>query len=314
MNTDFNRTKNILIGIDGGGTKTHCVITDFNLEKQFECFGGPSNYLVFGLENVCDNLFQLINQCKEKLSIEFTDIDIIVLGTAGAGRESDAKNLENYFTKYLKEKGIKLPLFKVESDARIALEGAFSGKEGCILIAGTGSIMFGKDKNGIIHRVGGYGRLIGDEGSGFILGKKGLMAVAKAFDGRGKKTLITKYLKEKHNIDSPENLINQIYKNNFDIPSVAPIVINAAEKRDKVAIKIIYDEIKELILHIKAMKRKLRVDQLNISFIGSLITNENIYSIKLRAEIQKMDDVKITEADYLPAMGAILLARDLISF
>lgn len=309
----MKKTNKILIGIDGGGTKTHCVVSDFNLQKQFECFGGPSNFLVFGLENVCENLFQLINQCKENLAIEFKDIDIIVLGTAGAGRESDAKNLEDSFRKFLQEKEIESPLFKVVSDARIALEGAFSGKEGSILIAGTGSIMFGKDINGFIHRVGGFGRLIGDEGSGFILGEKGLRAVAKEFDGRGEKTLITEYLKEKYNIDSQEILINQVYKNNFDIPSVAPLVIDCANKGDKIALEIITEEIKELILHITSMKRKLKVSPLNVSLVGSLITNENLYSRKLKEEIQKMVDVKIKEADYTPAMGAILLAKNLIS-
>ncbi len=99
------------------------------------------------------------------------------------------------------------------------MEGAFSGKPGCILIAGTGSILFGKDKNGLMHRNGGFGRIIGDEGSGHSIGRKGLSAVAKELDGRGKSTLITKMLNKKYNISSASDLIINVYKNNFDIAS-----------------------------------------------------------------------------------------------
>ncbi len=83
---------------------------------------------------------------------------------------------------------VPIKKFVVESDARVALEGAFSGNPGSILIAGTGSIMFGKDSKGNIHRVGGFGRILGDEGSGFHIARSGLTAVAKQFDGRGERT------------------------------------------------------------------------------------------------------------------------------
>ena len=63
------------------------------------------------------------------------------------------------------------------------MQGAFPNEAGCILIAGTGSIIYGKDENGNIYRVGGFGRLLGDEGSGFSIGRKGLQAAAKYFDG-----------------------------------------------------------------------------------------------------------------------------------
>ena len=99
------------------------------------------------------------------------DIEAIVLGTTGGGRRNDAELLEKKIFEDVKQKSISINKFRVESDARIALEGSFSGKEGSILIAGTGSIMFGKDEAGEIHRVGGFGRYIGDEGSGYRIRK-----------------------------------------------------------------------------------------------------------------------------------------------
>ena len=302
-----------IIGIDGGGTKTHCLLTDFHGTILHECFGGPSNFLVQGIEPVSSTLFNLINSCTEKLKIHIEDIDIVLLGTTGAGRRTDAERLELGFADYLTKEKARLNLFRVESDARIALEGAFSGKPGSILIAGTGSIMFGKDAQGNIHRVGGFGRYLGDEGSGYMIGKKGLVAVSKEFDGRGKATLISVLVKEKFNILSPEILITEIYKNNFDIASVAPLVIEAAEKNDEIGAKIIEDETDELLLHISTMKKKVNEKIMHLAFIGGIITHKNIYSDNLRKKIgEKLPDVIVKDAENSPAMGAVLMAKQIL--
>lgn len=301
-----------LIGLDGGGTKTKCLITDFELKPLYEAFGGPSNFLMIGTDRVAETILNLIIQCVHNLNISYDDISAIVLGTTGGGRRIDAEELEKAIIQLAVDKNISLKIFRVESDARIALEGAFSGKPGSILIAGTGSIMFGKDKAGNIHRVGGFGRFIGDEGSGFRLGQKGLNLIAKEFDGRGDNTKLSGLLKEKFNIDSPENLITEIYRNNFDIASVAPLVIEAAEKGDKAAINIIETEVDEIILHIKAIKKKLNETTLLLSFIGSLLTKDNLYSYLVKEKIvQQFDDVVVKEAENSPEYGAVLMAKHL---
>ncbi|AFH48690.1 Putative N-acetylglucosamine kinase [Ignavibacterium album JCM 16511] len=301
-----------LIGIDGGGTKSKCVITDFELNPLYEVTGGPSNFLMLGTDKVAETILSLIIQCVNHLNINYENISSIVLGTTGGGRRNDAEELERAITHLAAHKRIPLKDFHVESDARIALEGAFSGKPGSILIAGTGSIMFGKDRSGNIHRVGGFGRFIGDEGGGFRLGQKGLRFVAKEFDGRASKTLMTALLKEKFKIDSPENLITEIYRNNFDIASVAPLVIEAAEKGDKPAQTIIESEADELILHIDSMRKKLKEKKFYLALIGSLITTENYYSFRFREKVvQKFDDVIIKDAENPPEIGAAIMARQI---
>lgn len=301
-----------LIGIDGGGTKSKCVITDFEFKPKFETSGGPTNFLMLGTDKVAETILGLIHQCVVNLNIKYEDIAAIVLGTTGGGRKSDAEDLERAITHLAAHKRILLNKFRVESDARVALEGAFSGKPGSILISGTGSIMFGKDAKGVIHRVGGFGRFIGDEGSGYRLGQKGLSSVAKEFDGRGNKTLISELLKEKFNIQSPENLITEIYRNNFDIASVAPLVIEAAEKGDKIAQNIIETEADELVLHIESMRKKLKEKKMYVALIGSLITTENFYSFRFREKVvQKFDDVVIKDAENPPEIGAAILAKQL---
>jgi N-acetylglucosamine kinase-like BadF-type ATPase len=303
-----------ILGIDGGGTKTECAaVSSTDLTVIYQCTGGPSNFLIIGIEKASENLFSLLENCRSNLNCEYEDFEIVLLGTTGAGRRSDAERLEAGFKDYLTTKKISLKNFAVESAARIALEGAFSGLPGSILIAGTGSIMFGKDKPGNIHRVGGFGRFIGDQGSGYMIGRKGLIAVSKDFDGRGEETILTGIINENFGISSHEILITEVYKNNFDIASFAPYVINAASEGDSAAVKIIEEETDELIEHITAMKEKIGEDPLHLSFIGGIISNENYYSSLLKKKmVELLLNVRIQKADHPPAMGAVFLAKELI--
>lgn len=300
------------IGLDGGGTKTKGVLADENFNILTEAQGGPSNFLMLGTDAVSETLFNVISECLEGTTVKMEDIGAVVLGSTGAGRRSDAEQLEKAFIFFTATRGINFEIFRVESDARIALEGAFSGKPGSILIAGTGSIMFGKDAKGGIHRVGGFGRFIGDEGSGYIIGKYGLTAIAKHYDGRGKETVLTELLKSNFSIDDPSQLITQIYKKNFDIASVAPLVIKAAENGDEVCINILDHQSDELIDHIAAMQKMLKEQKLNLSLIGSTIATNNIYSRMFKEKVKKYcKSCTIVKPELPPALGAVVMAKNL---
>lgn len=301
-----------LIGMDGGGTKTKCILTDINLKPIYETISGPSNFLVIGTEIVSETILNLVNECLSSQNISSSDIEAIVLGTTGGGRRNDAELLEKKIYEDAKQKSISINKFRVESDARIALEGAFSGKAGSILIAGTGSIMFGKDEAGEIHRVGGFGRFIGDEGSGYRIGRIGLNAVARYFDGRAKSTKIADLLEQEFSIGSSETLITEVYRNNFNIAAVAPLVFDAAESGDKIAQRILEDEADELLLHVSSMKTKLDVQLLKVSLIGSLLTTPNYFSYLFNEKvIRRFNDVQIKEAEHSPEYGAALMAKQL---
>ncbi len=297
------------IGMDGGGTKTHCTLINDQKEILFECSGGPANFLMIGTETVSETIAGLIRKCKEETNIHFNQIDHILIGATGAGRRNDAQTLEQDFRQYCVKTNLFVKNFTVESDALVALEGAFGGNPGSILIAGTGSIMYGKDAKDKLFRVGGFGRFIGDEGSGYSIGKKGLIAVARHLDGRGIPTLLTQLAGKDFQMHTMEDVITSIYKNNFDIASFAPVVLLAAEQGDKAATDILESESEELIQHISAMQKKIPVQNLDVSFIGSLIVNDNIYSRLLRRKIKEtLKNINIKTAQYSPSMGAALLA------
>ncbi|MBT8377788.1 MAG: hypothetical protein KJN64_01005 [Ignavibacteria bacterium] len=303
-----------LIGIDGGGTKTDCAIADLSGRIIYQTVGKPSNFLIIGVEETVANLFAAIEECLFELKGDFSDVKQIVIGVAGAGRKDDAELLEMSFKEYADNEGIHFKGVKVVSDAQVALEGAFPNSAGCILIAGTGSILFGKDDKGNIHRVGGFGRLIGDEGSGYCIGRKALNAVSKEIDGRGEKTLITEMVNNKIDFGVSDKLVNKVYKEKLDIASIAKIVIEAAEKGDNSANKILLYETDELVLHLKSILQKIPVKKLNISFSGSLIDNRNFYSDLLKKKIKEsLPQIIITKPALSPVAGAIQIAKKILA-
>lgn len=294
-----------LIGIDYGGTKTDCVIASFDPKILFSASTAGGNLLKVGFEKASLNILSSIEKCIENTNIKYEDVDFVLIGSAGAGRKEDSDKLLNELKRITDFKNIK-----ITTDAHIALEGAFSGKPGCILIAGTGSIIYGRDKEEKLYRVGGFGRLIGDQGGGYSIGRKGLIAVSKQLDGWGNNTKITNLICDKFKIKNKEDLISKVYENRVSIPEAAPLVIEAAKADDETAIIILNEESDELIEQITAMKKKLNEEKLNLAFTGSLIQNKNYYSDLLREKIkEELPFVKVTEAENPPAVGAVLLSK-----
>ncbi len=305
------------IGMDGGGTKTHAVIMDENGAVLAEHFAGPSNFQIIGVEKAAETIFTLIEMCCESVECTVTQIAAVGCGLAGAGREGDQKRMENGLKAYSIRKGSSLKKVIIESDARAALEGAFHGNAGIILIAGTGSIAFGKDSKGNVHRVGGWGRVLGDEGSGYYVGRLGLTAVTRHLDGRGEKTVLTGMIAKELGLKDQTEIINAVYKNGFDIATVAPFVLNAAEKKDKVCRAIVENAVIELSWHIlvaaekvSASSKKKVKEKIHVSFIGGLIANDTIITRLLKQYLaQNFPMIEVIRPMLSPAAGAALLAQ-----
>jgi len=303
------KRQSVFLGFDGGGTKTSGAAIDPSGNVVAETSGKASNFQIIGVERASESIFEIARSLLELANSDFHAVKGIFLGLTGAGREADRQRMLDGFKNLLAQKGISVPNIFVDSDAIAALEGAFYGKPGMILISGTGSILFAKDENGTIYRVGGWGRFIGDEGSGYAIGKAGLTATAREFDGRGNQTAISRILKDKFGIDSPETLVTKVYRENFDIASAAPAVFEAAEIKDPVAIGILEKSSVELLEHVEAIIKKIG-KCLPIAFVGSILTSRNLLSTKLKELIsKKFPDITVQNAEASPAVGAALLAR-----
>jgi N-acetylglucosamine kinase-like BadF-type ATPase len=305
---------NYLFGFDCGATKSNCAVADTNGNILISITGGPANILVIGAANASKNILSLIKECKAKLNFDYDDIKSIVIGAAGAGRGEDAEKLRSSLLNLASKNEITLKSVAVIGDAQIALEGAFPNKSGSILIAGTGSIIYGKDEKSNIYRAGGFGRIIGDEGSGYSIGRKALQYIANYFDGSGERSDIVSLIAAKYEINSSEDLIKKVYKENFDIASVAELILDSASNGDIIAVTILEEETDGLIQQLKVLMKKMDVEELNVSFAGSLVVNKNVYSDMLVEKIKfYLPTVTIVKAKYPPLQGAINIAREMLN-
>jgi len=309
----------LVIGIDGGGTKTSAILADSSGVILAEEAGGPSNFQIIGTEKTADTLFTLITDLCQNAGRPIGEVHAVAAGLTGAGRESDQERMHTAFQELARNFGVQFGRIRIDSDARVALEGAFEGSSGIILIAGTGSIAFGKTPEGEILRVGGWGRFIGDEGSGYVIGRDGLTAVSKELDGRGRKTMLTAMVADRFGLSNQERIIEQVYKNNFDIASVAPLVIQAATGHDLECERILNRaafELSELVRGLTLrMERATRGprQKIPLSFIGSLLTGESVFSKIVKHKIEfSIPQIVVRKPQGSPAYGAVLMALQLL--
>ncbi len=300
--------KSLYLGFDGGATKTTGIAMDGDRNILGEVTGGPSNFQIIGTEQASENIFAVTETLLVKAGSGFPVIRSIYLAIAGAGRIADADRMRDAFKELITKRGHPLPVISIGSDAIAALEGAFSGRPGIILISGTGSILFAKDSSDRIHRVGGWGRFIGDEGSGYAIGHDCLSAIARQLDGRGKQTTMWHLLKEKRGIGTSQELISGVYQHELDIASFAPIVIEAAGLGDEIANEILSKSADALCEHVEAVLPQLDTT-VPLVLSGSLLDPKNLFSQKVRLNLQtRFPHLKIQEPDHPPAVGAALLA------
>jgi N-acetylglucosamine kinase-like BadF-type ATPase len=303
-----------VIGIEGGGTKTTAVLCALDGNILSEAQGGPSNYHIVGIEKTVATLLDLIQTCCHSVGCDVSQIGAVVAGLAGAGRILDQQLIVDRLLEVARMKNIALDKVTIESDARIALEGAFSGKPGIVVIAGTGSIVFGKDERERIYRVGGWGRFIGDEGSGYAIGREALNTVVKILDGYNKKTKLVKLFDEKFGFGSQDTILEAIYKEHYDIASVVPVVLEAASNGDPIAKKILIRACSDLVDAIKIVvmkmnKGKKSVPKRSLALLGTLLIKDNFYSRKIRSVIKReIPLVSLRNAESSPVVGAALMA------
>ncbi|HLO49526.1 MAG TPA: BadF/BadG/BcrA/BcrD ATPase family protein [Kamptonema sp.] len=247
-----------VLGIDGGGSKTTCVLIDKNGEVIGRGEAGSSNYQSVGTEAAKHSIKSAIKQAIFTNKIEPNlPIKGICLGLAGVGRPEDIKIVEGLVQQLQLsedlpiEWSLKPESTLICSDSHIALVGGISHPVGIAVIAGTGSHIFGQNHQGKTKRVGGWGYILGDEGSGYDIAIRGLQAALRFFDGRLEFTSLAEEFQIHLNLKSIEDLVEVVYRRGWgvkEIAALAPIVDRAAANGDSVAGSIIEGAAVELAL------------------------------------------------------------------
>ena len=305
-----------VLGIDGGGTKTLGLIADLSGRILGRAVGGISNPQVIGFEQAAGAILKVIRDCCRRVECHPKHLKAVVVGLAGAGREPDRRRAETEIRKLGRHTHVPLKNLRVESDARIALEGALGGESGIVLMSGTGSIGFAKGSDGRVHRVGGWGRTIGDEGSGFAIGRAALVAIVRHLDGRGQPTMLTRLASKSFGLSSPQSIISKIYQNHIELSRIAPLVLKAAAKGDKASRDVLDDAARELADHVRVLVAKLsQSDKLlggrktNLVLLGGMLEGSNYLSRALRRRIKSLfPTVRVRSPKKSPAYGGVLLA------
>jgi len=175
-----------LLGIDGGGTHTTAWLADDRISILSRVQAGPSNPIKVGIISAQRELARACRRALRQAHIHPSKLDVVCAGLAGG----DSSPVQRRMLRWMR-KAIPARAHLMTTDAAITLAAALGVSEGMIVIAGTGSIAFGRDRQGRILRVGGWGSLFDDAGSGYDIGRKAIAAALRAHDGRGRPTRLT---------------------------------------------------------------------------------------------------------------------------
>lgn len=278
-------------GIDGGGTSTKLELrTADNCVIRRKTFG-PFNMNSIGEAGFRALLQEVFSDCGG-----MEHCASLCVGAAGISNPSVRSVLEEELKKA--DFSGKLQLV---GDQEIALRGAMDGP-GIALIAGTGSIAFGKNAAGTTARSGGYGHLIDDEGSGYALGRDALSAVVRALDGRGEKTMLTEVVFDALKIASLPELVAFTYGKDTDKSKIARIsllAVSCASAGDSAAGAILDKGAEELAVLVAAVQKKLELPGCRIALLGGLLQEKNDYRSRVAQRLETLGTPVVPQHDAL---------------
>ncbi len=287
------------IGVDGGGTRTRAVILD---EEGRELARGAAPGAV-ATARAPDEVGAAVSAAvrvaadEAKLSLPGA---VLWAGLAGAG----AEEARHAVLAVLDRAGLAERVL-VGTDVEAAFQDAFPQGPGVLLIAGTGSIAWARSDDGAVCRVGGWGRLLGDEGSGYALGLEGLRLVMRAEDGRAPPTALTERLITACGVRHAAGLVSWVDgAEKAEVAALAPTVVSAADEGDAGARVLVDAAVDELVMLVRSASENR---QHPVVLWGGLVAGDGPLGPRVVAALRRVGYGPV-DVPVAPALGAARLA------
>ncbi len=294
-----------LFSVDAGGSKTLAVLTTFDLQLISLTKSGPMNVLENGERVVRKNLRRL------KKAFEHMPKGSVVRSCFGMPALGEFQDSETYLKKIIVEEIGLEPQFVV-NDVVMGWAAGTVGEDGVHVVAGTGTMAYGR-RGSQECRSGGWGSLIGDEGSAYDIGRETLRRVCRQIDGREPETLLKNFVMGKLRFQNWWELSNWVYSKPFSerrpiIAAVAQLTHEAAQLGDKVALEILRNAGREIALCVLAVARRLNLEDPLVSYSGSvLVENQFVREEFERFLVETVPNVRVKQAAFHPAVGGLVL-------
>jgi N-acetylglucosamine kinase-like BadF-type ATPase len=297
----------IAVGVDAGGTSTTAVAAcaEGLLES---CSGEAANASSLGFDRAAATIAEVV---AGTLSGETPAV--ICVGAAGAGRAEVADGLRTALQRQFPGAHVC-----VCDDARIALRAAVPTGDGFVLIAGTGSIAYGEVADAS-YRAGGYGYLLGDEGSGFAIGAAAVRSTLRAFDGRAPRDPFVNEVAAALEAHGTSDILQRVYRSSNPVSTLAalaPLVLTAADRGERIANKIVQNAALELYDLIKSVVRTAGVVEgaLPIVLAGGLLRVNSLLTYLLETRLaNELPLMEVRKNAPEPHFGALALAQGMLA-
>ncbi len=284
------------LGVDGGGSKTTAVVFDEYGNFICKACGESINYYSVGLENARLAMKNII----EALSVR--NFDCAVIGMSALNERASAEETERFCSDIISSKKIIM-----DSDLFVALEAIDAEGECAAVISGTGSMAVYRDNGGNISHAGGWGYILGDEGSGYSIGLSGIKAAIRAAENSAPETALFSKCLEYFSIESIYDLIDLYYEKTVNRKTTAAFakeVYSCAENGDNVARNIIENEACELAKTTSGLLNNKNKNT-EIGLWGGVFQNNSIFRDKFINILSDEGFSCVKLIDFTPEVGAI---------